>query len=106
MTNCNCAGQCPTLKYGNRGSAVAFVQNLLRRRRYNIPVDGIFGQMTRSAVLDFQRMHSLPLTAASAYSPDRLLRRDAGVSWRVPRFWFFHGNFTAIPLVYPKPAPL
>lgn len=52
----------PTLKYGNRGSAVAFVQNLLRRRRYNIPVDGIFGQMTRSAVLDFQRMHSLPLT--------------------------------------------
>lgn len=62
MTNCNCAGQCPTLKYGNRGSAVAFVQNLLRRRQYNIPVDGIFGQMTRSAVLDFQRMHSLPLT--------------------------------------------
>ena len=34
-------------------------------------------------------MHSPPLTAASAYSPDRLLRRDAGVSWRVLRLWFF-----------------
>ena len=61
----------------------------------------IYGWVTEKAL-----KHSLPLTAASAYSPDRLLRRDAGVSWRVPQFWFFHGNFTAIPLVYPKQAPL
>lgn len=62
MTNCNCSGQCPTLKYGNRGSAVAFVQNLLRQRRYNVRVDGIFGQTTQNAVLAFQRNNNLPQT--------------------------------------------
>ena len=39
----------------------------------------IYGWVTEKAL-----MHSPPLTAASAYSPDRPLRRDAGVSWRVP----------------------
>ena len=38
MTNLNrpdCRfNRCPTLRMGNRGSAVAFVQNLLRQRRY------------------------------------------------------------------------
>ncbi len=62
MTNCNCSGQCPTLKLGNRGSAVAFVQNLLRQRRYNLRVDGIFGQSTRNAVLAFQRNNNLSQT--------------------------------------------
>lgn len=62
MTNCNCSGQCPTLKPGNRGSAVAFVQNLLRQRRYNVRVDGMFGSMTRNAVLAFQRNNNLSQT--------------------------------------------
>ncbi len=62
MTNCNCSGQCPTLKPGNRGSAVAFVQNLLRQRRYNVRVDGIFGSMTQRAVLAFQRNNNLSQT--------------------------------------------
>lgn len=62
MTNCNCSGQCPTLKLGNRGSAVAFAQNLLRQRRYNVRVDGIFGQSTRTAVLAFQRNNNLAQT--------------------------------------------
>lgn len=62
MTNCNCAGQCPTLKLGNRGSAVAFAQNLLRQRRYSVRVDGIFGQTTRRAVLAFQRSNNLSQT--------------------------------------------
>lgn len=62
MTNCNCSGQCPTLKPGNRGSAVAFVQNLLRQRRYTVRVDGIFGPMTQRAVLAFQRNNNLAQT--------------------------------------------
>lgn len=62
MTNCNCSGQCPTLRLGNRGSAVAFVQNLLRQRRYNVRVDGLFGSMTRNAVLAFQRSNNLSQT--------------------------------------------
>lgn len=62
MTNCNCSGQCPTLKLGNRGSAVAFVQNLLRQRRYTLRVDGVYGQTTRNAVLAFQRSNNLTPT--------------------------------------------
>ncbi len=62
MTNCNYSGQCPVLRYGNRGSAVAYVQNLLRQRRYNLRVDGVFGTMTRNAVLAFQRNNSLSQT--------------------------------------------
>ena len=62
MTNCNSTGQCPVLKPGNRGSAVAFVQNLLRQRRYQIRVDGIYGIMTRNAVLAFQRNNNLSQT--------------------------------------------
>lgn len=65
MTNCNScnsSSQCPTLKLGNRGSAVAFVQNLLRQRRYTLRVDGVFGQSTRNAVLAFQRDNNLSRT--------------------------------------------
>lgn len=56
---CDCYGQCPTLKPGNRGSAVAYVQNLLRQRRYDVRVDGVFGAATRGAVLAFQRSNNL-----------------------------------------------
>ena len=54
--------RCPTLRMGNRGSAVAFVQNLLRQRRYVLRVDGVFGQRTRNVVLNFQRDNGLPQT--------------------------------------------
>ncbi len=66
--NCNCNSdgntslQCPTLRMGNRGSAVAFVQRLLRQRGYNIRVDGIFGAATRNAVQYFQRSNNLSVT--------------------------------------------
>ncbi len=62
MTNCNSSGRCPTLRLGNRGSAVAFVQNLLRQRRYSLRVDGVFGQTTRNAVLAFQKNNGLRQT--------------------------------------------
>ena len=64
--NCNCGQnqtvQCPTLRMGNRGSAVAFVQRLLRKRGYQIRVDGIFGSATRNVVLAFQRRNNLSQT--------------------------------------------
>ncbi len=68
-STCNCGAntgngtvQCPTLRMGNRGSAVAFVQRLLRQRGYNVPVDGIFGNITRNAVTNFQRRNNLSQT--------------------------------------------
>lgn len=66
MTNLNRPdrrpNRCPTLRMGNRGSAVAFVQNLLRQRRYVLRVDGVFGQRTRNVVLNFQRDNGLNQT--------------------------------------------
>lgn len=62
MNNCNCSGNCPTLYFGGRGSAVTFVQRLLRERRYRVTIDGYFGQETRAAVLAFQRNNRLPQT--------------------------------------------
>ncbi len=64
-STCNCGAntvQCPTLRMGNRGSAVAFVQRLLRQRGYNVPADGIFGNITRNAVINFQRRNNLSQT--------------------------------------------
>jgi len=62
MTNCNCSVQCPTLRLGNRGSAVAYAQDLLRKRRFNLQVDGIFGREMRNVVMAFQRANSLTQT--------------------------------------------
>jgi hypothetical protein len=62
MTNCNSSVPCPVLRYGNRGSAVAYVQNLLRKRRYTVRVDGLYGNMTRNAVMAFQRNNNITPT--------------------------------------------
>ena len=59
---CNHRNYCPTLRYGNRGSAVAFVQNLLRQRKYVLQVDGVFGRETQNAILAFQRANRLSMT--------------------------------------------
>lgn len=58
----NCGANCPTLYYGGRGSAITFVQRLLRNRRYRITVDGYFGQEMRAVVVAFQRNNGLPQT--------------------------------------------
>ncbi|NFT91733.1 spore cortex-lytic protein [Clostridium botulinum] len=52
------------LKYGSRGEKVKEVQNYLSviSKSYNIPnikADGIFGQMTKDAVIAFQRLFGL-----------------------------------------------
>ena len=64
--NCNCGQnqtvQCPTLRMGNRGSAVSFVQRLLRQRGYNVRVDGVYGTETRNVVQVFQRRNNLSQT--------------------------------------------
>ncbi|WHH57113.1 M14 family metallopeptidase [Petroclostridium sp. X23] len=49
-----------TLRLGSRGPNVKLIQSLLARIGYNPgPVDGIFGQQTRQAVLMFQRDNGL-----------------------------------------------
>jgi peptidoglycan hydrolase-like protein with peptidoglycan-binding domain len=48
-----------TVRRGQSGSAVRAVQLLLRRADINIPVDGVFGSATESAVKRFQRRVTL-----------------------------------------------
>lgn len=62
MTNCNCNSNCPTLRFGMQGSAVSFVQRLLRQRGYRITIDGRYGSRTQSVVLSFQYNNNLPQT--------------------------------------------
>lgn len=48
-----------TLKYKSRGEFVSYLQELLGKLGYQIPGTGYFGQMTESAVKDFQRKNGL-----------------------------------------------
>ena len=51
---------CPTLRMGSRGASVVELQTLLRNAGFNPgAIDGIFGNMTHSAVIAFQRGHGL-----------------------------------------------
>lgn len=54
------SNQCPTLRMGSRGASVVELQTLLRNAGFNPgAIDGIFGNMTHSAVISFQRSKGL-----------------------------------------------
>ncbi|MGI6227421.1 MAG: peptidoglycan-binding protein [Peptococcales bacterium] len=54
---------CPTIRFGNRGSAVRFLQSLLQRLNfYSGSIDGVYGANTRAAVLSFQASRNIPQT--------------------------------------------
>lgn len=48
-----------TLRVGNTGSDVTFLQKNLNKAGYNITADGIFGPLTLNAVKDFQKSSGL-----------------------------------------------
>lgn len=51
---------CPTLNVGSRGASVVQLQQLLVKNGFNPgSIDGIFGSMTHSAVVAFQRSKNL-----------------------------------------------
>lgn len=51
---------CPTLNIGSRGASVAELQRLLLQNGFSPgAIDGVFGSMTRSAVIAFQRSKNL-----------------------------------------------
>jgi Putative peptidoglycan binding domain/HEAT repeats len=52
----------PTLlKLGSRGSQVTELQQQLRRLGYGVTLDGVFGDDTKFAVIDFQKKTGLPV---------------------------------------------
>lgn len=57
----------PTLRQGDPGPLVVALQKELQYSGYrDIPIDGVFGEKTKQAVLDFQRRHKLPTTGVVA----------------------------------------
>jgi peptidoglycan hydrolase-like protein with peptidoglycan-binding domain len=49
----------PMLRQGDSGAAVTKLQQLLNAKGINIAVDGIFGNATRAAVVQFQQQSGL-----------------------------------------------
>jgi peptidoglycan hydrolase-like protein with peptidoglycan-binding domain len=49
----------PTLRLGDSGAAVTELQKLLNAKGINIGVDGIFGDATRAAVVQFQKQNGI-----------------------------------------------
>lgn len=48
-----------TLRTGSNGSLVRYLQRMLQELEYDVTVDGIFGQSTHNAIIDFQQKHAL-----------------------------------------------
>ncbi len=55
----NSVNRLPTLRFGDRGSAVRVLQRLLVSKRYPIRIDGDFGVLTETAVKAFQSRRGL-----------------------------------------------
>ncbi|MDX6699113.1 MAG: hypothetical protein QOE65_2510 [Solirubrobacteraceae bacterium] len=56
------ASQLPTLKLKAKGDVVVWAQQHLWAAGYRVPLDGLFGVVTRDAVLDFQQERGLAMT--------------------------------------------
>ena len=47
------------IKYGSTGISVKWVQDLLKQNGYSIQIDGEFGNITKNAVIHFQKYNNL-----------------------------------------------
>ena len=52
---------CPVLRTGSTGAAVRIAQAALsyKLNRWELEIDGIYGEQTKQAVIDFQKMNGL-----------------------------------------------
>ena len=66
----------PTLRPGDSGAAVIELQQLLNAKGLNITVDGVFGDATRAAVVQFQRQNGLVADGVVGTQTWQALRRD------------------------------
>jgi peptidoglycan hydrolase-like protein with peptidoglycan-binding domain len=68
----------PTSSIGNRGANVRALQHLLREHGATIPVDGLFAETTRQAVIAFQSARGLPADGVVASPSWTALRVERG----------------------------
>lgn len=65
----------PTLRQGDSGAAVSELQQLLNAEGINITVDGVFGNATRAAVVQFQQQNGLVVDGIVGTQTWQALRR-------------------------------
>ena len=70
--------QSSTLKLGSRGSRVTELQTLLQQIGYNVQPDGVFGNATQSAVIEFQEKVGLPTDGQVGETTWKRLQEAAG----------------------------
>jgi peptidoglycan hydrolase-like protein with peptidoglycan-binding domain len=66
----------PVLRQGDSGAAVTKLQQLLNAKGINIAVDGVFGNATRAAVVQFQQQNGLVVDGIVGTQTWQALRRD------------------------------
>lgn len=69
----------PTLRQGDSGAAVSELQQLLNAKAIKITVDGIFGDETRAAVVQFQQQNGLVVDGIVGPQTWQALRRGAPI---------------------------
>lgn len=66
----------PILRQGDSGAAVTWLQQLLNAKGINIAVDGIFGNVTRAAVVQFQKQSGIATDGIVGPQTWQALRRN------------------------------
>lgn len=66
----------PILRQGDSGTAVTWLQQLLNTKGINIAVDGIFGNVTRAAVVQFQKQSGIATDGIVGPQTWQALRRN------------------------------
>ncbi len=69
----------PTLRQGDSGAAVSELQQLLNAKGINITVDGVFGNATRAAVVQFQQQNGLVADGIVGTQTWQALRRGGPI---------------------------
>jgi peptidoglycan hydrolase-like protein with peptidoglycan-binding domain len=69
----------PMLRQGDSGAAVTELQQLLNAKGINIAVDGIFGNATRAAVVQFQKQSGIATDGVVGPQTWQALRRGGPI---------------------------
>jgi peptidoglycan hydrolase-like protein with peptidoglycan-binding domain len=68
------------VKYGSVGSNVKWVQDLLKQNGYSLQIDGEFGNITRNAVIHFQKYNNLSTDGIVGQQTRNALKKSVNYS--------------------------
>ena len=83
----------PTLRQGDSGAAVSELQQLLNAKGINITVDGVFGNATRAAVVQFQQQNGLVVDGIVGTQTWQALRRGGPIQLTDAAIYYKPSNY-------------